>query len=266
MTKRTKRFIAGLMAGVMVVAMAVPGFAGTQESQTFTKDFTISGNSETYTTKVKITVPDNITAVVNPYAAEIKDEKTISLLKGVGLDPESVSSTSILSPKYWIENESDIDVKVVVEDFKVSTNGIKLASSPVAAKSGAVKSAYVYMQFATADGEDFIGSTLKKPKEENGKLKMVTNDPDNKYKAALNAKNKIWELKAKEAKTGKKGSTLKVPTSIKSGEKAYIRIMGDVNASPVKKVDNKKVNDEWSESDKLNISYKLTFTGNPAYK
>jgi hypothetical protein len=280
MTKRTSRFIASLMAGIMLVASAVPAFAGTGEYEEVQElDATISGGSLTAEVPIKLQVPTRVDAIINPYAADLSVQyETVTadvkeILDAVGITTDTVSQSSIISPEYEITNESAVPVKVIVKDFKVAsatTSGdIAIATSSVAAKANAPKSAFIYMQYANEDGKEFLGKTLKTPKidEKTGKVKLYASADADKYKNALKAKNKILELKAKnEAKLGgKEGASLKPTFAIGSNKKAYIRIMGDVNSLPV--TDKKsKTPVKWTSADKINISYKLVFEPQADYE
>jgi hypothetical protein len=278
MTKRTRKFIASLMAGAMMVAAAVPAVAGTTSD---VKDlyWVVSGDSVTTETEIKITVPTDISTIINPYGVDISDLDATTkqiVQEGLKLDSDSVSSTSIISPVYEVINESAIPVNVSIADFRVSggdsttpSENIIIATSPVAAKANAPKSAYIYMQFANESGKDFLGKTLKEASLVKGKVKMVASKDAASYKAALQAKDKILEVKAKDAskiKAGKEGAALKPTFDIAAKDgKAYIKIMGDVNSNPIISKTNKKLT-TWNASDSLSISYKLVFTPRPNTK
>lgn len=271
MTKRTKRFIASLMAGVMLVATAVPAFA---ETKTVGKDelsWTVSGEGFATETEIKITVPTDIDTIISPYGISIDkfDTEMQSTITGLGIDADSVSSTSIISPAYEVTNESAVPVNIAIADFKVKgSTSVNIATSSVAAKTNTPKTAYIYMQFANEAGQSYLGKTLKKPeKTANGKLKMVKSDDYDAYNTALKAKDKILEVKAKNAsaiKAGKEGASLKPQFDIDPGKKGYIRIMGDVNANPIVSKKDKTLT-QWNSSDSLTISYKLMFTPRPNY-
>jgi len=275
MTKRTKKFFAGLLAGVMVISTVVPGFAATTEIvDTFSKTASVNGVSETYEAKINITVPTSVETLINPYAINVDDSTGVAdILTTLGItDKESVSSASIISPKYEIINKSEVPVTVSIRDFKVSGNGIKIAGSSVAGKND-VKSAYIYLQLAKKSGEKYIGQSQKvvDPIKTTEKKVAYTNNTE--YKSAL--KKEIWEVKPKDAKkiaAGKEGSALKEPFSIGVNDSAFLRIMGDVNSNPAAADANgKKIKDQydpWTNADKLDISYKLVFTGkaNPTNK
>lgn len=269
MTKRTKKFIASLMAGAMMVAAAVPAVAGTTSD---VKDlyWVVSGDSVTTETEIKITVPTDVSTIINPYGVDIDDLDANTkemVVTGLKLDSDSVSSTSIISPQYEVINESAIPVNVAIADFRVKGSAsVNIASSSVAAKANTPKSAYIYMQFANEQGKDFLGKTQKKAKLEKGKIKMVASDDASSLKDALKSKDKILEVKAKDAskiKAGKEGAALKPTFDIAAkGGKAYIKIMGDVNSNPIISKSNKSLT-TWTTSDSLTISYKLVFTPRP---
>jgi hypothetical protein len=269
MTKRTKKFIASLMAGVMMVAAAVPAFAGTTSD---VKDlyWVVSGDSVTTETEIKITVPTDVDTIINPYGVAVNDLDATTkemVSTGLGFDPDSVSATSIISPQYEVINESVIPVNISIADFRVKGSAsVNIASSSVAAKANTPKSAYIYMQFANEDGKAYLGKTLKKATLEKGKIKMVKTDDADDFNAALKTKSKILEVKAKDAskiKAGKEGAALKPTFDIAAkGGKAYIRIMGDVNSNPIISKSNKKLT-TWTTSDAVTISYKLVFTPRP---
>lgn len=246
MTKRTRKFIASLMAGAMMVAAAVPTMADTTSE---TKDlyWVVSGDSITTETEIKITVPTDIETIINPYGVDISDldETTKKIVQeGLHLDTDSVSATSIISPQYEVTNESAIPVNISIADFRVKgSTSVNIATSSVAAKANAPKSAYIYMQFANENGEAFLGKTLKEASLVKGKVKMVASKDAAAYKAALQSKDKILEVKAKDAskiKAGKEGAALKPTFDIAAkGGKAYIKIMGDVNSNPIISKTNK---------------------------
>lgn len=274
MTKRTKSFIAGLLTASMVAASAFTVAASTKPDITIGNDVVVSGDSITYEPYIEINVPTvGSDLLINPYgtfpgnlegglSAEAKD------LLGLA---DTVSNASIISPKLSVENKSEIDVKMTIKDLRVtpsqtvSANGTKeyitIASSSVADKASAVKSAYIYLQVAT--DEKWIGQHAKEADGVNAKGKKqykVNSD----YKAAL--KKSVWEVKAKPGVNKKgvalaenKGASLKnIP--INKGDTVYLKLMGDVNSEPIVK-GKKTQKDLWSPSDKLAVSYKLEFSG-----
>jgi hypothetical protein len=262
MTKKFKKFIAGLLTASMVAAVAVPVFADSEKQEVkLTGTYEVSGNSTTYETDINITIPTKTLAIVNPYAVSIEDSELLkNVLEKIGVTETTVSAASIIAPVLTVENNSEIPVNISVQDFMVSANGIKIAGSSVAGKKNTEKSAYVYLQVAKESGKKYIGEWQKVgTKDEKGKIKYTANS---KFpKTAL--KNDIWEVKAKDAKKGK-GAALKNAFDIpaKSGDKpgvAYLHIMGDVNSNPINKSD--KSSNPWTASDQLYITYKLVFNG-----
>jgi hypothetical protein len=266
MTKRTKRFIAGLLTASMVAASA---FTVAAETKNVVGTYEVSGNSATYEPYIEINVPTNgADLVINPYGTigDLKGTMSAEAKDILGLS-DTVSNASIISPKLTVENKSEIDVKMTIQDFKVtpsqtaSGNYITIASSSVADKANAVKSAYVYLQ--VAKDEKWLGQHVKEAdgKNEKGKNQYKNND---KYKSAL--KKEVWELKAKPGINAKgvalaegKGASLK-DIEIKKGDQVYLKLMGDVNSEPIVK-GNKNQKDLWTPNDKLAVNFKLVFNG-----
>jgi hypothetical protein len=266
MTKRTKRFIAGLLTASMVVASA---FTVAAETKTVVGTYDVSGNSVTYEPFIKINVPTNgADLLIDPYGTigDLKGNIDAEVANALGLK-DTVSNASIISPQLTVENKSEIDLKMTIQDFRVtpsktaSENYITIASSSVADKKNAVKSAYIYLQ--VAKDETLLGQHVKEAngKSDSGKNLYKLNET---YKNAL--KKTVWELKAKAGKdkNGKdlaenKGATLK-DIEIKKDGKVYLKLMGDVNSEPIVKGD-KNTKDLWTPNDKLAVSYKLVFSG-----
>jgi hypothetical protein len=271
MSKRTKRFIAGLLTAAMMTVSAVGVFASTDNVvMKYTGEKVISGNSALVNPYIEINVPTNgADLVINPYGViKSTDEETDAQLQNVIKELKgSVSNASIISPELTVTNKSDIDVKMTIKDFRVtpsksaSGNYITIASSSVADKKNAVKSAYIYLQVST--DEKWLGQHVKEANGFDAKGKRLY-DNNTDYKNAL--KKEVWELKAKAGVDKKgvtlakdKGSTLK-DISVAKEKTVYLKLMGDVNSEPIVK-GTKGVKDLWNQSDSLSVSYKLVFDG-----
>lgn len=258
MTKRTKRFIAGLLTAAMVIGtFTMVAAEPTELTDATNLNQTVSGDSTTQAPKIKILVPTDASFVINPYKITVTND-------GVS------SNSAIISPKNVITNESEVPVAVSVESFvvdngtydtttkKYSTGVTVMSGSALKAKN---KSIYLHMlvgQKKTTEADEDgiytfeIGTGKKDFKDIKATAKINTkgdNAAGGSLKKAIVLGPGKW--------TGDTYST--------GGEAVEYQIVGDVNANPTKVEGTgknaKTVADPWTatESDKLKVSYKFTF-------
>jgi phosphotransferase system HPr-like phosphotransfer protein len=270
MTKRTKRFIAGLLTAAMVIGtftfVSATELDGTGDNG---YEATVSGDSVTSTPKIKIVVPTDAKFIINPYKIDYKSE-----------DGSISGNMAIVSAKNTVINKSEVPVAVSVEELVVDNGNYdkdaKAYDSKITVMSGSArkakaKSINLFMRMATnkeaavkVDGID----TFKLPAD-------LTKTP---------AKGTVKDIKATAKYTTKfdkngqnvkaAGGSLKNAIVLGAGtweNDAYVDgtgqaveyiLMGDVNANPTKVDENKKtVPDPWTAADdgNLKVSYKFTF-------
>lgn len=262
-----KKFIASVLAVTMLVGMSAPVMADTaytEKNYDNLKQIEVSGNATLQTPHVKITVPTTSDFVINPYKVALEETN----IEELGLSDDvlkAVSGNQIISRTADLKNESDVNVAVTIEEFKIKAGGdyrknekrevngvvsgnwvdgfpITVASGSVAKKKNTVKSIQLSM-------------VLKADKELTKKV-TIKGVSDRKY-----------DKKAGKVVTNA-GVTKKRAIVIPKDKTGSITFTGSVNESPVKfytisngKKDVKKnEDDKWSDTDKVSVSYKLILT------
>jgi hypothetical protein len=262
-----KKFIASVLAFTMLVGMSAPVMADTvtKNYDELTGTFTVSGDGTLQKPNVKITVPTEASFVVNPYKVALGEEAYSAL----GVDNadvlKAVSGNQIISKTADLVNDSDVNVAVTIEEFKIHAGGdyrkdqkryvggvvsgnyvngfpITVASGSVAKKKNAVKSiqlSMVLMADKSATKKVTIKGVSDRKADKNGNI------------------------------TQNAGVTKKRAIVIPKDKTGSISFTGSVNESPVKfytttnaKGKTVKVNekDDWTSDDEVSVSYKITLT------
>jgi hypothetical protein len=250
MTKRTKKFIAGLLTASMVLGSFTMVYAGTdgEEKTVDGSGFNVKGESTVNEAEIHVVVPTEVDYVVNPLGIPLEvqvGQKDLTTYAN-----KQTVSGQIIAPVYTIENKSEVPLELYVKS--VSANGgssidIKTSSAKKAKK----KSAYLFLQLGKTDDvkELFQANRYSKMinwEKTDDKKTVYKNDDD--YKKAMKAGN-IVEIKVG---TDAKPTTMKKPFNVKASEKVYLTINGDVNAVPTE-------GDPWKESDQVTLGYTLYF-------
>jgi hypothetical protein len=239
----------------MVVTSGITVFAGsspTIDYKAAAKNAVVSGTSIIQEPTLNIEVPtsaDDKLIVINPYNIKYDEVDAIERLNGA-----EISGNYVISALREIKNDksSNISVKVQISDFKVGSGDYGVTASdntvvkqfPVTVVGKSVKNKEnkpksIFLQMILKGDKDTDKRTLK-PKQDRKK----NNKPQN------------------GSTTGKKYVT------IAPGKSGSIQFEGDVNSNPklkYKGADKKSHSDPdfWTGDDKVNISYKITFTPIP---
>ena len=230
-----KKLIALVLAGAMTFGASMTAFAAEGDTTVVDNDTTaeaeVTGEATVKTPVIKVSVPTEMTIVLNPYqlAYEVKE--------GEGDDAKVVATykTQIVSIPQEIKSESDVALAVNVSQLKATPeSGVEVL--PKAVGKATNKAVYLYLEVVkgAADKAKFTGSGL-----------VPTTDGA--------SKNAVITLDA--ATKGTDGAAVPSVASFKVG--------GDMVVNPVKaNTDTTKepVSDPWTDSDTVTVSFKFTFT------
>ena len=136
-----KKLMSLLMAGVMILALAVPAFADdyfqpeTSESDALTQTLTFA--ARTFVPTVKLTLPalTGDPMVLNPYKIQFTGDD--NMLNGVAV-PSGASNAAtadqikqVISPVYAIKNETDVKLNFAFSVTATTEGEISLSNDPI---------------------------------------------------------------------------------------------------------------------------------------
>lgn len=264
-----KKFIASVLAVTMLVGMSAPVMADTtpKNYDELTGTFTVSGDGTLQKPNVQITVPTDAKFIVNPYKVEINEDELVSdgNLTAEDLEVVKAGSTSgnqIISKTAELVNDSDVNVAVTIEEFKISAGGDYIQEGSDAAKKSASENWVPGFPITVASGS----VAKKKNAAKSIQLSMVLKNGTKTVKIK-GVSDRKWDKKNSTVAKND-GVTKKRAIVIPKKGKGSIGFEGTVNESPVKfytttnakgKKVKKSVADNWTGDDKIKVSYKITF-------
>jgi hypothetical protein len=133
-----KKLMSLFMAGVMILALAVPAFAEdyfqpeSSESDALTQTLTFA--ARTFVPTVKLTLPalTGDPMVLNPY--KIDFDSTVldtNTLNGVGVGNANDKIKQVISPVYAIKNETDVKLNFAFSVTATTEGEISLSNDPI---------------------------------------------------------------------------------------------------------------------------------------
>lgn len=128
-----KKIMSSALAGVMALSLAVPAFAADGDLEQSTA---ITGTTQAPT--IKITVPATGTVTVNPYKMEVT----------VGSDTKT---DQIISATQFIENASDVAVKVSAQVTGTAAGNLAFATASTQTKAVTTNSVFMYFEMVASD-------------------------------------------------------------------------------------------------------------------
>lgn len=217
---KLKKFVSLALALVMSLALAVPAFAsGAAANTALAQSSEITGTTKTPT--IKITVPATGAVVVNPYKMEV--------LPSGGTAGTDEVQDQIVSATQWVENASDVAIKVSAAVSAKVAGKAKLATASTvttgSAKPITTNSIYLFLEAVVADDET-----------------TAVTDWSSATKAVAAAKGTVTELGTLAKGTGTAADTT-------GGYLAY-HLSGDAVEAPAV---------AWAAEDKVDVTIAFTF-------
>lgn len=217
-----KKLVSLALACILLVALAVPAFAAGDN----TPDVS-TGNLQTVITAnyqpavISVSVPANITAVLNPLGLPVEATKSNGVGK-VSIEDQQIVLTSPL----YIANLSKVDLKVSIDATTAVEGLLKLAAEPFDKATATANQAYVQLQ-TLGTGDATSGNLY------DAATWMSDPTPGKVDDAVLNilANNSLWaSAESAVLKTGK--VTFKPTTVLKKAASLYQAEItpGDVSA------------------------------------
>lgn len=246
-----KKFASLLLALIMTLSLAVPVFAVNKDGELGQSTKITSATNEA---TIKVTVPDTVNAVLNPYSIGYKANST-------WVAAEYYNQSQIASSDNLIISQSNIPLEVQVNVVGTPTTGVTLESASVGTKK--TKSVYMYVQFGTVDTalvgasdiENATGATHAKvapPVYGATPVFTATNDT---------AQDAIVIKTAALTKPVSVGKLAEVPYSTGDSPApqtisaiAY-KLGGDMVIAP----ENSGAANNWTKNDKVEVNFTFTF-------
>lgn len=233
---KTKKLTALLLAGLMAMSLVTSAFATstTTDVTDASKGATVKVTGESIVPTIKLVVPNGGKIVLNPYAMKIK-----ATLDGKATSSDSDPLTDkVLSAVNYIENQSDVAVKVGVTVTGTAATGVTFAKASVAETANKDKQVFVQLVMKSVSVADY-GNKATTP---------ITLDPDDDTKLTLSAT--AVTLKAEDQITldAGTGSALS-STGTAEGILAF-QFQGDTSATPTT---------PWTNRDTVGATLAFTF-------
>ena len=131
-----KKIMSTALAGVMALSLAVPAFAAANTDTSLEQNTAITGTTQAPT--IKITVPATGTVTVNPYKMEVT-------VGGSGVTDQIISATQ------FIENASDVAVKVSAQVTGTAAGNLAFATASTQTKAVTTNSVFMYFEMVASD-------------------------------------------------------------------------------------------------------------------
>jgi len=247
-----KKFTSLILALVMALSLAVPGFAANKDTDLGQSTKITSATNEA---TIKVTVPATLTAVLNPYGIGYKVNDT-------WLAAQTYNQNQIASPDNLIISQSNIPLDVYVNAVGTPSSGVTLESGSVGTKK--TKSVYMYAVFGTVDtglvavGDiaDATGATHK-----NVAPPTYPATPSTTADATTGITNQIIIKTTALAKPVKVGTLAEVPyagdpLAPQTISAISYKLDGDMVIAP----ENNGAANNWVKADKVDVDFTFTFT------
>lgn len=221
-----KKILALVLAATMAFGASMTVLADDstlEDSSSLTAGQEVTGDATVELPTLKVTVPTTTAIVINPYKISYTNETDSSL----------TGNSQIISAEQTIKNESNVAVAVNVSSLTgTPSEGLALATTD---KLPATKSVFLYLEVLGSDGS---------------------------FADAYNAKNaNQLVVNTADAKAVSKDAIVTLAAGDSTATTAKFKFGGAAVVNPTKTGDNKTtVQDPWTDSDKVTVSLKFTFT------
>ena len=126
-----KKIMSTALAGVMALSLAVPAFAAANSDTSLEQNTAITGTTQAPT--IKITVPAAGTVTVNPYKMAVS-------VGGSDVTDQIISATQ------FIDNASDVAVKVSAQVTGTAAGNLAFATASTQTKAVTTNSVFMYFE------------------------------------------------------------------------------------------------------------------------
>ena len=212
-----KKIMSTALAGAMALSLSVPAFAAANSDTSLEQNTAITGTTQAPT--IKITVPATGAVTVNPYKMEVT----------VGSDTKT---DQIISATQFIENASDVAVKVSAQVTGTAAGNLAFATASTQTKAVTTNSVFMYFEMVASDD----GST----------------EPT--WATAYDSKSTTQILVSTKATKKADMLTLAAGTgtaAASTGGYAAFHLAGDAASTPTT---------AWAAADKADVAIAFTFT------
>ena len=131
-----KKIMSTALAGVMALSLAVPAFAAANAETALEQNTAITGTTQAPT--IKITVPATGTVTVHPYKMAVS-------VGGSDVTDQIISATQ------FIENASDVAVKVSAQVTGTAAANLAFATASTQTKAVTTNSVFMYFEMVASD-------------------------------------------------------------------------------------------------------------------
>lgn len=133
-----KKIMSTALAGAMALSLSVPAFAAANSNTSLEQNTAITGTTQAPT--IKITVPDTGAVVVNPYKMSVTPD-----------GGSTAVTDQIISATQFIENASDVAVKVSAQVTGTAAGNLAFATASTQTKAVTTNSVFMYFEMVASD-------------------------------------------------------------------------------------------------------------------
>lgn len=139
---KMKKLASLVLAGVMSLSLATSALATTAPAVTdVSKATTVKVPGTTVLPTIKIVMPSDVKVLLNPYNMKLKADYSGEIDTAA-----TGTQKKVISPVYFIQNQSNIEIKVGVTATGTASTGVTLESASVASATvDATKKAFVQL-------------------------------------------------------------------------------------------------------------------------
>lgn len=214
-----KKIMSSALAGAMALSLSVPAFAAANADTSLEQNTAITGTTQAPT--IKITVPDTGAVVVNPYKMSVTPD-----------GGSTAVTDQIISATQYIENASDVAVKVSAQVTGTAAGNLAFATASTQTKAVTTNSVFMYFEMVASDD----------------------NSTEPTWATAYDSKSTTQILVSTKATKKADMLTLAAGTgtaAASTGAYAAFHLAGDAASTPTT---------AWAAADKADVAIAFTFT------
>lgn len=233
-----KKFLAGLLAAVSALSLSAPAYAASSKTVNRQKEITYEVVAEMPDVVLKVSLPSQLKAALNPYGNEIQIDELNSIR----------TTNGIVSVAYPVHN-LDTDYGVFVDATAITSTSSRSWSVSTTALSDGVKGANMCLRASDTEAGITTYSAAKKAATgfaDQGNLPLDSTIPADRAKGT--AKGQTSQTKLAYVPASADGTTPKV---------IYIGFAGKLSE------DSAETPVNWTESDTINVNLILRITPGP---
>ena len=214
-----KKIMSTALAGAMALSLSVPAFAAANSDTSLEQNTAITGTTQAPT--IKITVPATGAVVVNPYKMSVTPD-----------GGSTAVTDQIISATQYIENASDVAVKVSAQVTGTAAGNLAFATASTQTKAVTTNSVFMYFEMVASDD----------------------NSTEPTWATAYDSKSTTQILVSTKATKKADMLTLAAGTgtaAASTGAYAAFHLAGDAASTPTT---------AWAAADKADVAIAFTFT------